>query len=117
MSSFELVLPNDKCCLLLAPKRSRLAIFEKPVMCKRVEGRQQTGMRGGGGGGGGGGAAAALVRRLSLVAGWRQKQTGGQPSEAAASEAGLEGSEHKVFHIKRDSFFSLRAVQTLQVGI
>jgi len=43
-----------------------------------------------------------------------QKQTGGQPSEAAASEAGLEGSEHKVFHIKRDSFFSLRAVQTLQ---
>ena len=86
-------------------------------MCKRVEGRQQTGMRGGGGGGGGGGgAAAALVRRLSLVAGGRQKQTGGQPSEAAASEAGLEGSEHKVFHIKRDSFFSLRAVQTLQVG-
>ena len=87
-------------------------------MCKRVEGRQQTGMRGGEGGegGGGGGTAAALVRRLSLVAGWRQKQTGGQPSEAAASEAGLEGSEHKVFHIKRDSFFSLRAVQTLQVG-
>ena len=59
-------------------------------MCKRVEGRQQTGMRGGEGGegGGGGGTAAALVRRLSLVAGGRQKQTGGQPSEAAAGERG-----------------------------
>ena len=92
---------------------------KKPVTFKRVEGRQQTGMREEEEG------LQQPVRRL-LVGGWRaaggrQKQTGGQPSEAAAGERGgaqgLERARGASTSSRGCESFSLGAVHILQVGI
>ena len=93
---------------------------KKPVTFKRVEGRQQTGMREEEEG------LQQPVRRL-LVGGWqaaggRQKQTGGQPTEAAAAgerggAQGLERARGASTSSGGCQSFSLGAVHILQVGV